>query len=118
MFKGVELAVANPKMFAAFYETHFGMKSRDTGEGVEIFFDRKLSFVLLLQASKDAPPPSQALESYWKVGVTLPDVDVAARMLTDAGFAASAPHQFEDIGYMSHLRDPEGFQIELLQHTF
>ena len=48
----------------------------------------------------------------------MPDVDVAARMLTDAGFAASAPHQFEDIGYMSHLRDPEGFQIELLQHTF
>ena len=39
-------------------------------------------------------------------------------MLTDAGFAAPAPHQFEDIGYMSHLRDPEGFQIELLQHTF
>ena len=63
LFKGVELAVANPKMFAAFNETHFGMKGRDTGEGVEIFFDRQLSFVRLLQASKDAPPPSQALES-------------------------------------------------------
>lgn len=63
LFKGVERAVANPKMLAAFYETHFGMKSRDTGEGVEIFFDRQLSFVRLLQASKDAPPPSHALES-------------------------------------------------------
>ena len=30
----------------------------------------------------------------------------------------SEPRQFLDIGYMCHLRDPEGFQIELLQHDF
>ena len=30
----------------------------------------------------------------------------------------SRPHQFEDIGYMSHMMDPEEFQIEFLRHTF
>ena len=26
--------------------------------------------------------------------------------------------QFQDVGYLCHLRDPNGFSIELLQHTF
>ena len=30
----------------------------------------------------------------------------------------SDPTQFYDIGYLCHLTDPDGFSIELLQHTF
>ncbi len=26
--------------------------------------------------------------------------------------------QFEDVGFVSHLKDPDGLVIELLQHTF
>ncbi|MGJ8629335.1 MAG: hypothetical protein ACSHXB_20470 [Sulfitobacter sp.] len=48
----------------------------------------------------------------------LPDVDYAFAALTKKGINVSDPHQFRDIGYLPHLSDPEGFQIELLQHRF
>ena len=61
-------------------------------------------------------------DRYWKIGITLPDVDIAhaqlTRRLPSWGVTVSEPHQFRDIGYMCHLADPEGFEIELLQHRF
>ena len=58
------------------------------------------------------------LDVYWKVGITLPDIDVAFEQLRNADVAVTEPRHFQDIGYMCHLADPEGFQVELLQHTF
>ena len=55
---------------------------------------------------------------YWKTGITVRDLDTAAGYLAAQGFEVSTPGQFADIGYMSHLRDPQGFAIELLQHGF
>lgn len=55
---------------------------------------------------------------YWKIGITLPDVTVAYQRLRRHDIEVSEPAQFRDIGFMCHLSDPEGFQIELLQHTF
>ena len=57
-------------------------------------------------------------DTYWKIGITLPDVDLACRRLNAKGIAVSEPAQFRDIGYLCHLSDPEGFCIELLQHDF
>ena len=42
----------------------------------------------------------------------------SSRQLVERGIAASTPHQFRDIAYMSHLSDPQGHIIELIQHTF
>ena len=66
------------------------------------------------------PQPYQhdALDEYWKIGITLPNVDRAFEQLSRAGIAVSRPRQFLDIGYMCHFRDPDGHHIELLQHTF
>lgn len=61
-------------------------------------------------------PSKQGL--YWKIGVTLRDLDQAVAYLGARGWPVSAPRQFRDIGYMSHLTDPEGFPIELLQQGF
>jgi len=55
---------------------------------------------------------------YWKLGITLRDLDHAVAYLRQRNYEVSDPEQFRDIGYMSHLRDPKGFTIELLQQRF
>eukprot|EP00211_Chloroparvula_japonica_P016943 CAMPEP_0119155782 /NCGR_PEP_ID=MMETSP1310-20130426/51923_1 /TAXON_ID=464262 /ORGANISM="Genus nov. species nov., Strain RCC2339" /LENGTH=284 /DNA_ID=CAMNT_0007148387 /DNA_START=188 /DNA_END=1042 /DNA_ORIENTATION=+ len=60
----------------------------------------------------------QRSDAYWKIGLTLPDVARAVDVLREQGNAVSEPEQFRDIGFLCHLKDPAGFTIELLQHTF
>ena len=60
------------------------------------------------------PFADRANNQYWKNGITVKNLDVAVRYLREQGVAVSAPRQFHDIGYMSHLKDPNGFTIELL----
>ena len=55
---------------------------------------------------------------YWKTGITVPDVDIARDRLYFAGVDVSEPRQFRNVGYVCHLKDPDGFVIELLQHDF
>jgi len=55
---------------------------------------------------------------YWKIGITLADVDLARQSLIDAGVQVSDARQFLDVGYLCHLEDPDGHSIELLQHRF
>ena len=57
-------------------------------------------------------------DRYWKIGMTLPQVDLARDRLVESGVPVSAPEQFRDIGYLCHLADPDGYVIELLQHRF
>ena len=52
---------------------------------------------------------------YWKIGLTMPDLDRAVAHLDRMGWAVSRPRQFLDIGYMCHLNDPDGLPLELLQ---
>ncbi len=55
---------------------------------------------------------------YWKIGITLADVDNARARLLAEGIEVSAARQFLDVGYLCHLNDPDGYCIELLQHDF
>lgn len=55
---------------------------------------------------------------YWKIGLTMPDLDRAVAHLDRLGWAVSRPRQFLDIGYLCHLTDPSGLAIELLQQGF
>lgn len=57
-------------------------------------------------------------DGYWKIGITLEDVDLGRNSLLAAGVEVSEPKQFRDIGYLCHLQDPDGHSIELLQHHF
>jgi catechol 2,3-dioxygenase-like lactoylglutathione lyase family enzyme len=61
------------------------------------------------------PRDTGAVDGYWKIGITVPDVDAACAHLRAAGIEVEDPAQFEDIAYLSHLRDPDGYAIELLQ---
>ena len=55
---------------------------------------------------------------YWKIGITLAEVDLARASLLSDGVIVSEPKQFLDVGYLCHLNDPDGYSIELLHHRF
>ncbi|MEM7377459.1 MAG: VOC family protein [Pseudomonadota bacterium] len=76
---------------------------------------------LVYDAARAATPDAGvagAPDGYWKVGVTVPDVDRACHALRMRGVAVSEPQQFRDIGYLCHLADADGHTLELLQHRF
>lgn len=62
-----------------------------------------------------APGPT---DYYWKIGLTVRDLDHAVSFLRRIGWPVSDPRQFREIGYLAHMRDPDGLAIELLQQGF
>lgn len=112
----LKLRVADPDRLAEFYRDALGMKVHAEGEARRVGYDGQDADLLLLPGGGGYV--ADRGQRYWKIGITLPDVDLAAAHLRAQGIAVSAPGQFLDIGYMCHLNDPEGFGIELLQHDF
>ncbi|MCO4824777.1 MAG: VOC family protein [Amylibacter sp.] len=112
----VELRVEEPEALAAFYCDVLGMDVRSRGaDFVRVGYWGEDADVVLRRGA--AGVQSRA-DRYWKIGITLPNVDMAVAQLRGRGVEVSEPKQFQDIGYMSHLADPAGYQIELLQHDF
>lgn len=68
--------------------------------------------------SRPDPYRTSNSDGYWKIGITLPDVGLAVEKLRAQGVRVSDPGQFRDIGYLCHLKDPDGLSLELLQHHF
>ena len=62
--------------------------------------------------------PQPSSDIYWKIGLSLADVDTAYSKLLRQDVEVTSPRQFRDIGYMCHFNDPFGFLLELLQHDF
>ncbi len=114
----VILRVKSPDSLARFYIKHFGMKASREGETVILGYDGADATIALQQAEAGDDYQHARTDRYWKIGITLPNVDFAQAQLHRTGFTVSDPSQFGDIGYMCHLSDPEGFSIELLQHRF
>lgn len=115
---GVALNVAAPEKLAEFYTHHLGMAVDRSGDFLRVGYGGSGASLELRSSSSSGPYSHDASDEYWKIGITLPDVDMAFDQLSRAGVAVTQPRQFLDIGYMCHFSDPDGFQIELLQHTF
>ncbi len=115
---GVALNVASPETLAAFYTQHLGMTVDRSGEVLQVGYGGHAARLELRPSPSPVPYVHDASDEYWKIGITLRNVDMAFEQLSRAGVSVTRPRQFLDIGYMCHLTDPEGFQIELLQHTF
>lgn len=113
---GVRLCVSNPAQVAEFYTKHFGMRAKQDDDTWRLGYAGEDADIVLVPGG--APYTHTRRDRYWKIGITLPNVDIAYRQLTAAGLPVSQPRQFRDIGYLCHLSDPAGFQIELLQHDF
>lgn len=113
---GLRLRVADPDRLAAFYQNILGMSVRPQGASLRAGYAGQDADILLMPGGGGYVHDRG--QRYWKIGLTVPDVDLAASYLRANGVAVSDPQQFLDIGYMCHLQDPEGFVIELLQHHF
>ncbi len=112
----IRLRVANPDALASFYRDALGMSVRVDGEVRHVGYPGQDADLVLMP--RGGGYTHDRGHRYWKIGITLPDVDLAAAHLRQLGIEVSPPRQFLDIGYMCHLSDPEGFVIELLQHDF
>ena len=121
LLKGVKLACRNPQNLAAWYTANLGMTSTVEGDKTFLFYDRNQFSIVLTQAAPGTPDyQASPNHRYWKVGVVVPDADVAYEQLAAKGIVKKGgkPSQFQDIGYLFHFADPEGFGTEVLQHTF
>jgi predicted enzyme related to lactoylglutathione lyase len=112
----VRLAVRDPQKLAKFYSQHMGMRAVPDGNCIRLGYAGDNASLMLYPGG--GTYRHVRTDDYWKIGITLPNVDIAYQQLVAAGVSVSAPYQFDNIGYMCHLRDPEGFVIELLQHDF
>jgi len=118
MLAGVALNVVSPVALAAFYVGSLGMRVLRKAPYVRLGYGGQGACLELRPSLSRVPYRHDGLDTYWKIGIAMPNVDIAYDQLCNAGIAISEPRQFQEIGYMCHFSDPEGFQIELLQHTF
>lgn len=63
-------------------------------------------------------PDRELLSAFWKFSIFTDSVDRVAASLGENDVATSQPGQFLDIGYLCHLHEPGGNEIELLQRSF
>ncbi len=112
----LHLRVADPAGQAEFYRRALGMMPRQEGSAWRASYPGNGAEIVFEPGGGGYFPDRG--QRYWKIGITLPDLDRAADRLRQQGVRLSQPAQFLDIGYMCHLSDPEGFAIELLQHGF
>lgn len=120
------LQVSDAQQSLEFYCNRLGMHIVGRTEGecggldhYQLAFDEPQSGQLELLCDRTRSPIGYEHDEddlYWKTGIAVPDVNIARERLYFGGVQVSEPHQFRDIGYLCHLRDPDGYVIELLQH--
>jgi len=114
----VVLNVSDPERLAEFYCRVLGMERSERDGHIAAGYGRAGAALVFKPAEASGPYAHRSTDRYWKIALTVPDVDCAHAQLLENGVNASTPHQFRDVGYLSHFTDPEGHIIELVQHTF
>lgn len=109
----IVLRCLDPESQCSFYCDILGMQN--FGEGIVGYGAREARLEFLSAGVPYAPTP---LDRYWKIALAVPDIELACRQLEERGVKIGLPRQFKDIGYLAHFQDPEGFTIELIEHTF
>lgn len=112
-FETLILRVTNPDAQRAFYCNVLGMS--DQGNGRVGFSPQEVSLKFVKADAAYQPDPS---DLYWKIALSVPNLDLACEQLEKRGVSCTTPNQFRDIGYLAHFQDPEGFSIELIDHWF
>jgi len=109
----ITLRCSNPEAQLRFYTDVLGM-AQDT-DGALRYSAAEAGLVFEKSEQPYAPAPNDA---YWKIALAVPNIELACEQLTARGVQVSAPRQFQDVGYLAHFQDPEGFAIELIEHWF
>ena len=68
--------------------------------------------------SADVRKQPDSGEGYWKISISVRDLDVARNRLIANSVQPDAARQVGDIAYLCHFDDPDGYCIELIQHDF
>lgn len=105
MFSQLRLTVPDITAVTQFYRDILGMTDQRDGLG----YGGQQVHLEFIQGS--AQPPT-ADGFFWKIGITVPNLDTVAMHLRRSGVSISQPRQFEDIGYMAHCMDPAGATVE------
>ena len=130
------LAITDPDSSLDFYTSTVGMTlvaSRVCGGRSHYF----LGFVASDEADNPVPPyPACLLElvfdpacreidnqgrdgvlpGYWKIALSVADLELARQSLLRRGVRVSEAVQVPDVAYLCHFDDPDGYCIELIQH--
>ena len=113
------IRVLDPASLASWYSRVMGMEARQEAGAWRLTFPGPGASLVLKEAGTGARKYEASREScYWKIGVCVPDVELARSRIMLKGVQVSAPSQFMEVGFLCHLSDPSGFSIELLQHKF
>jgi len=113
------IRVLDPASLASWYSRVMGMEARQEAGAWRLTFPGPGVSLVLREAGTGAGKYEASREScYWKIGVCVPDVELARSRIMLKGVQVSAPSQFMEVGFLCHLSDPSGFSIELLQHKF
>ena len=111
------LRVTDSAELAAFYTDIMGMRNFGTAKVPLLGYD-KAECLIAFEGDAVTSRTGKRRDFYWKIGITVRDLDCAVAFLQRRGWPVPMPGQFRDIGYLCHLTDPQGFAIELLQHGF
>lgn len=103
----------NPQSQREFYRDVLGM--HDQGDGSVGYGGQEARIYFSTSQSSYSPKLN---DTYWKIALGVPNIELAYQQLTKRGIQVSQPNQFEDVGFLAKFTDPEGFIIELIDHWF
>ena len=109
----IKLRCMNLDKQRSFYRDILGMSTFDDDT---VGYGAEQARLLFIEGEQAYAPKYNDL--YWKITIAVADIDLAYQQLKDRGVDIEPPQQFLDIGYLTHLRDPEGFTIEMIDHRF
>ncbi len=112
------LRIRRPERLSAFYGDLLGMNDFGMENGAHLFGYDRGQCLLALRPGAVEPYDAKPDGFFWKTGITLRDLDMAVAYLRRQGHWVRDPAQFRDIGYLTHMTDPDGLVIELLQQGF
>ena len=113
------LRVRDPASLASWYSQVMGMEAKQEAGVWKLAYPGPGASLVLREAGAGASKYEASRDScYWKIGVCVPDVELARTRIMMKGTQVSAASQFMEVGFLCHLSDPCGFTIELLQHKF
>ena len=137
------LRISDPEGSLSFYEAKLGMTlltqrmnntathfylgfrepdSATAGEEPNLADWQQHSFLELVYDPEQSPPDIRrqpdSSEGYWKIAISVADVDIAHSLLVSNGVEVDTPRQVPDIAYLCHCNDPDDYCVELIQHDF
>lgn len=107
------LRCSDPQSQRQFYCDVLGMSLSANGS---VGYGGDQASIQFTQAENQYTPQNN--DTYWKIALAVENIDLAYHQLVQRGIQISKPKQFQNVGYLAHFTDPEGFTIELIEHWF